>query len=264
MADDRHAPTLESAALSVKSYDPTAPEPRTEIELAATIIDVTRDLMRTVPAPRTAPYFYLDSDATYDPQVLDALCARGIFRKYEFALDIGSGLGGRTRWLAARFGCRVLGLDPRPAMVAAAALLNRRARRDDQVAFQAGCPGALPLRAGVFTHVWMIDLVDGSTEAAAYEEALRVLRPGGHFTLQCALPSRDGVDALLAILRRTGFVELETSHGGFPELPSALRLARGRLRVALRQKPGAAALWQRLERRQDGDLRVLISARRLA
>src|SRR5438445_6817933 len=105
---------------------------------AVTIIDVTRDLARTVPPPRGAPYFCLDSEVPYDLRVLDAFCSRGIFRKYELALELGSGLGGRARWLAARSGCRIVGIDPRPQTVAAAVLLNRRARMDDQVTFCVG------------------------------------------------------------------------------------------------------------------------------
>jgi len=103
--------------------------------LVTAIIDVTRELARSVPPPRGAPYFYLDAEVTYDFRVLDALCARGIFRKYEFALDIGSGLGGRARWLAARSGCRIVGVDPRPSAVVAATTLNRRAHMDEHVRF---------------------------------------------------------------------------------------------------------------------------------
>jgi hypothetical protein len=48
---------------------------------------------------RAAPGFHL----------LDALAARGIFRKYELVLELGAGLGAASRWLAARLGCEVVG-----------------------------------------------------------------------------------------------------------------------------------------------------------
>lgn len=235
-----------------------------ELKLAGTIMDVARELARTLPSARGVPFFFLDSDAPYDPQVLDALCERGIFRKYEFALDIGSGLGGRARWLATRSGCRVVGVDPRLPMVAAAAMLNRRARMDDQVRFQVGTPECLPLHDKVFTHVWLVDVPYDTTLADTYAEALRVLRPGGHFAMQCPLSSHVRPDALLTVLRDVGFIDVEAYEGIFSDLPQACRLARDRLRVALQVKLHEAAVWERLEKREHGHVRLLVFARRPA
>jgi ubiquinone/menaquinone biosynthesis C-methylase UbiE len=205
-----------------------------ELRHAVQIVDVARRLARSMPAPRGAPYFCLDNEAVYDLSVLDALWSRGIFRKYEFALDIGSGLGGRARWLAARSGCRVVGVDPRPSVVAAALMLNQRARMDDQVSFQVGRFDRLPLRDRVFTHVWMVDPTRETAVPEAFAEAFRVLRNGGYFALQgpARLPA-DG--AMLAeVLRRAGFVDIEVSHAASTDLPHAYRVARERLDVALR------------------------------
>ena len=206
---------------------------RPELTLAATIIDVTRDLARTVPAPRGAPYFCLDSDAAYDLSVLGSFSARGIFRKYEFALDLGSGLGGRARWLAARSGCRILGVDPRPAIIAAALLLNRRAHMDDQVTFQVGQFDHLPLRPRLFTHVWMVDLPEAAGSAATCREGFRVLRPGGHFAMQCVAWSSAARSAWLDTLSAVGFVNLEVRQVECVELPPPCRLARDRLHARL-------------------------------
>ena len=238
--------------------------PQAELKLAATIVDVARELARTLPPPRGTPFFFLDSDAPYDPRVLDALCERGIFRKYEFALDIGSGLGGRARWLAARSACRIIGVDPRLPMVAAAAMLNRRARMDGQVRFQVGHPECLPLRDKVFTHVWLVDVPYDTTIADTYAEVLRVLRPGGHFAMQCPVSSHVRPDALLAVLRDVGFVDVEAYEGIFSDLPQACRLARDRLRIALQAKLHEAAVWERLEKREHGHVRLLVYACRPA
>lgn len=208
--------------------------PAAPLSLAATIVDIARELARSVPPPRGAPYFCLDHDAAYDLSVLGSLSARGIFRKYEFALDFGSGLGGRARWLAARFGCRILGVDPRPPMVAAAALLNRRAHMDEQVAFQVGQFDRLPLRPRVFTHVWMVDLAEAARTVAAYEEGFRVLRPGGHFAMQCPELSPAAHDALRATLMAVGFTNLEVRRVECAELPPPCRLALDRLRAVVR------------------------------
>lgn len=233
-----------------------------ELKLAATIVEVARDLSRSIPAPRGAPYFYLDSEAPYDPHVLDALCERGIFRKYEFALDIGSGFGGRARWLATRSGCRVLGIDPRLATVAAARMLNRRARMDAQVTFQVGRPDCLPAHDRLFTHVWLVDMPYDATAATTYSEAFRVLRPGGNFALQCPISPQSRPADLLGALKDMGFVDVDAYEGIFPQLPPPCSTARERLQIALRQRLHAAALWERLEKREHGHVRLLIFARR--
>jgi SAM-dependent methyltransferase len=199
--------------------------------LARTIIDVARALSRSVPPPRGAPYFCLDTGATYDLRVLDAFSARGIFRKYELALDVGSGFGGRARWLATRLGCRVVGVDARVPVVAAARALNARAHMDDQVAFQVGRLDCLPFRSRVFTHVWLVDPADPAALAEVLREAFRVLRPGAHFALQCALPSAPA--AVLSELERLGFIEVETHASLLAETPDTFHLAASRLRAAL-------------------------------
>ena len=200
-----------------------------ELRLAAAIVDVARDLALAVPPPRGAPYFCLDTDATYDLNVLGSFCERGIFRKYEFALDLSSGLGGRARWLAARSGCRILGVDSRPVVVAAATLLNRRVHMDEQVTFQVGQLDCLPLRARVFTHVWLVDLADRIPSAATCSEGFRVLRPGGHFALQCSGSSSDVRTTWVASLTQVGFVNVEVREVELAELSPPCRLARDRL-----------------------------------
>ena len=208
-----------------------------DVSLATAIIGVARDLARTVPPPRGAPYFCLDSDAPYDLKVLESFSERGIFRKYEFALDLGSGLGGRARWLAARSGCRILGVDPRPSTVAAAMLLNRRVRMDEQVAFQVGQLECLPLQPRVFTHVWMTDLPEAVQSVATCGEGFRVLRPGGHLAMQCLAVSLASCDPLLTTLAAVGFVDLETRCVECAEPPPQCRLARDRLQAAVPQLP---------------------------
>jgi len=238
--------------------------PQAELKLAATIVDVARELARTLPPPRGTPFFFLDSDASYDPQVLDALCERGALGKQDLALDIGSGLGGRARWLAVRAGCRVVGVDPQLPMVAAAAMLNRRARMEDQVRFQVGRAECLPWRDRVFTRVWLVDVSYDTALADTYAEALRVLRPGGHLAMQCPLSSYVRPDALLDALRGVGFVDVEAYEGIFSDLPQACRSARDRLRVALQFKLHEAAVWERLEKREHGHVRLVVYARRPA
>jgi SAM-dependent methyltransferase len=218
----------------------------TELKLVEAIVEATRLLTRSMPPPRGAPYYYLDSDAAYDLRVFDSLSARGIFRKYEFALDIGSGFGGRARWLAARTGCSIVGVDPSVAAVTAATLLNRRAHMNGQVRFQVGHLGQLPLRDRIFTHVWMLDVTADAALPAMVSEAFRVLRRGGHFALQCASLSAGRRADLLAMLLAAGLVELETHEVKLAEPPDARRVALVRLQAALRPHADAEALLSRI------------------
>ena len=231
------------------------------VRVAATIVDVARHLARSVPAPRGAPYFYLDSEASYDLRALDAFSARGIFRKYEFALDIGSGLGGRARWLAARTGCRVVGIDPRPPVIAAAQMLNRRARMDGQVEFQVGRPDCLPVRGRVFTHVWIVDVPADLGIIPTCVEAFRALRGGAHFAMQCSASSDAARDALLGALGDVGFVDIAVAETVVADLPHACRLARERLAV---QADGRSVGWYPSDRAPAARQRLQIFARRPA
>ena len=97
-------------------------------------------------------------------------------------LDVGSGVGGPARWLAASRGCQVIGVDLSEPFVEAAQYLTRRAGLDDRVSFRAGSALDLPFEDGVFDvallqHVAMnID-----DRAGLYRQLRRVLRAGGRF-----------------------------------------------------------------------------------
>lgn len=229
-----------------------------------TIIEVARTLTRSVPPPRGAPYFCLDTEAAYDLRLLDALSERGIFRKYEFALDLGSGLGGRARWLAARSGCRIAGIDPRPAAVAAAATLNRRARMDEQVSFAVGQLEKLPLRERVFTHVWLVDPAREVHTARVLAEAFRVLRRGAHFGLQCSTLAPAARDVMLDALRHVGFIDIEMSAVSFVEMPHACRMARARFSSARQELDDAGSPPAELVTQAEHRARLQIFARRPA
>lgn len=200
--------------------------------VASAIVDVARDLARTVPPPRGAPYFYLDAAATYDLRVLDSFCTQGIFRKYEFALDLGSGLGGRARWLAARSGCRIVGVDPCVDSVVASTLLNHRAHMDDQVTFQVGRLDRLPLRDRIFTHVWIVDPPAEAALARVCVEVFRVLRPGASFAMHAPRAFGQRCDDVLEQLRAIGFIEAHAHDVTLTEIPHSCRVARDRWRCA--------------------------------
>lgn len=99
-------------------------------------------------------------------------------------LDVGSGVGGPARFLAATYGCRVTGVDLSEAFVDAARYLTQRTGQSERVSFENASALALPFDDGHFDvallqHVAM----NISDRARLYQEIQRVLRPGGKFAL---------------------------------------------------------------------------------
>src|SRR5207249_7938892 len=101
--------------------------------LAAAIETLARAHKAAAPLPRGLPYLGLEHASGTGFHLLDALAARGIFRKYEFVLDLGAGLGGTSRWLATRLGCEVVGISATLSDAVAGTSLTRRARLSSQV-----------------------------------------------------------------------------------------------------------------------------------
>src|SRR5262245_46852583 len=100
-------------------------------------------------------------------------------------LDVGGGLGGPARTLAAQHGCRVTVIDLTESYVRAGELLTERLRLGDRVSHRVGDALELPFPAGAFDMVW----TQNSGMHVAAKERLyagfhRVLRPGGVLAFQ--------------------------------------------------------------------------------
>jgi sarcosine/dimethylglycine N-methyltransferase len=97
-------------------------------------------------------------------------------------LDVGSGVGGPARFLAATYGCRVTGVDLSEPFVDAARYLTERTGQSTQVSFQAGSALKLPFGAGRFNVVLLQHVaMNISDRARLYREIRRVLKSGGRF-----------------------------------------------------------------------------------
>jgi SAM-dependent methyltransferase len=98
----------------------------------------------------------------------------------ERVLDVGCGLGGSARYLAAEYGCRVVGIDLTDAYVHVAAELAHRVGLERSVAFIQGSALDLPFPDASFDLVWtehaQMNIAD---KTAFYGELARVLAPGG-------------------------------------------------------------------------------------
>jgi sarcosine/dimethylglycine N-methyltransferase len=97
-------------------------------------------------------------------------------------LDVGSGVGGPARFLAATYGCRVTGVDLSEPFVDAARYLTERTGQNGQVSFQTASALELPFDDGRF-HVVLLQHVamNIADRAQLYREIRRVLNSGGRF-----------------------------------------------------------------------------------
>lgn len=125
--------------------------------------------------------------------LLDQFHTRGLAATAELAqlagisapasvLDVGSGVGGPARFLAATYGCRVTGVDLSEPFVEAARYLTERTGQSGQVSFLTGSALELPFTDGHFDVVMLQHVaMNVSDRAALYHEIRRVLKTGGKF-----------------------------------------------------------------------------------
>jgi len=99
-------------------------------------------------------------------------------------LDIGSGIGGPARFLAATYGCRVTGVDLSESFVEAARYLTARTGQSDLVSFQVANALELPFGDGTFDVVLLQHVaMNIADRASLYREIRRVLKSGGRFAM---------------------------------------------------------------------------------
>lgn len=100
-------------------------------------------------------------------------------------LDVGSGLGGPARYLAATHGCDVTGIDLSPEFCAVANALSRLTGLADRTRFQIGDALELPFTESHFDAVWTIQMqMNIQDKRFLYAGFARVLKPGGRFVCQ--------------------------------------------------------------------------------
>jgi MPBQ/MSBQ methyltransferase len=103
----------------------------------------------------------------------------------ERVLDVGSGLGGPSRYLAWRYGLRVSGVDLTAEFVRVAEMLTRRTGLAEKVDYRQGNALDLPFAARTFDVVWSQNAAMNIADRdRLYAEMRRVLKPGGRLALQ--------------------------------------------------------------------------------
>ncbi|HEY7580621.1 MAG TPA: class I SAM-dependent methyltransferase [Acetobacteraceae bacterium] len=100
-------------------------------------------------------------------------------------IDVGSGLGGPARYLAATYGCRVCGVDLTEEFVTTATELTRRTGLANLVEFRQGSALALPFPDASFDLAWTQNVAMNIADRPQwYGEFRRVLKPGGRLAIQ--------------------------------------------------------------------------------
>lgn len=111
----------------------------------------------------------------------------------ERVLDLGCGIGGPARYLAAAHGCRVSAIDLTEAFVHTAEALTRRCGLADRVSFRRASALALPFADGTFDAATLIHVgMNIADKATLFREVLRVLRPAGRFGVYDLMRVGDG------------------------------------------------------------------------
>ncbi len=124
---------------------------------------------------------------------LDQFHIRGILATAELAgaadiepssrvLDLGCGIGGPARYLAANFGCKVTGVDLSPGFIEAATYLTTRCGLADRVTLQVSDALHLLFEDAAFDAVLLQHVaMNIEDRAALYAAVRRILAPGGRF-----------------------------------------------------------------------------------
>src|SRR5271163_240039 len=103
----------------------------------------------------------------------------------ERVLDIGSGIGGPSRFLASRYGCQVIGIDLTAEFCRVAEMLTRLTGLTEKVGYRQGNALDLPFEDMSFDVVWSQNSsMNIADRDRLYSEMHRVLKPGGRLALQ--------------------------------------------------------------------------------
>jgi MPBQ/MSBQ methyltransferase len=110
-----------------------------------------------------------------------------------YVLDVGSGLGGPSRYLAAKYGCRVVGVDITEEYRGIASKLAEHMGLEDLVEYRVGDACDLPFSDESFDFVWTQHVSMNIREKPdLYAEIFRVLKAGGRFAAHDVVQGASG------------------------------------------------------------------------
>jgi len=108
-------------------------------------------------------------------------------------LDVGCGVGGAARVIAATAGCSVIGIDLTPEFVETARWLSDRVGMAEQTDFRVASALALPFEGDAFEAVTMLHVgMNIADKEALLVELARVLAPGGRVGIYDIMRAGEG------------------------------------------------------------------------
>ncbi|MBC8331226.1 MAG: class I SAM-dependent methyltransferase [Anaerolineae bacterium] len=127
-------------------------------------------------------------------------------------LNVGAGAGISAAYMAANYGCRVVGVDILPGMVASATRWANEQNLSEQIEFRLGDAQNLPFDDNQFDALICESVnVFVPDKAKAMREYLRVLKPGGHIGLTEAIWVNDPSPETEAIIIEATGQQLQAS-----------------------------------------------------
>jgi ubiquinone/menaquinone biosynthesis C-methylase UbiE len=107
-------------------------------------------------------------------------------------LDVGCGIGGTSRFVASRFGCRVTGIDLTPEFVSTGQSLSDWVGLSGQVELHRGDATTMPFTDESFDAAFMLHVgMNIDDKVGLFAEVYRLIRPGGMFGIYDVMETSD-------------------------------------------------------------------------
>lgn len=159
-------------------------------------------------------------------------------------LDVGSGIGGPSRFLASKFGCRVTGLDLVGEYSRVSESLAKRVKLDNLLDYRQGDATQMPFEDGTFDVAWTqhasMNIAD---KKKLYGEIYRVLKPGGRFVMFDVLRGSNNSDGVSMHFPVPWAKDASISHLASPEELRALLQSIGFQEISWEDKTSSAMDW---------------------
>lgn len=156
----------------------------TRFDLAERIVDALRQSGADLEALTLDDLGPIDEFHIRGREATTELAALGALSPGTSVLDVGCGIGGPSRVLATRSGCRVTGIDLVGEYCRVATMLALRACRDRSVRYCQASALDLPFGDAAFDVVWTQHAsMNIEDKRRLYGEMFRVVKPGGRLLL---------------------------------------------------------------------------------
>lgn len=110
----------------------------------------------------------------------------------DHTLDVGCGIGGTSRFVASRFGCRVTGIDLTPEFVSTGQTLCDWVGLSGQVELHQGDATAMPFTDANFDAAYMLHVgMNIANKAGLFAEVYRLLKPAALFGVYDVMQTSD-------------------------------------------------------------------------